>query len=63
MKICHCVKITKEEVDALHTVLGMLEELENDYMISHDFEDETDLTPGDMCSHLRWAIAYLERWQ
>ena len=63
MKICHCIKLTKEENDALHTVISILEEWDNDYMLSHDFEDEDGMSPGDICFHLKDATAYLERWQ
>lgn len=37
MKICHCVKLTDEEVKAFSTVCEMLDEMEDDPMFTSNF--------------------------
>lgn len=63
MKICHCIKMTKEENDALHIVLGMLDELRNDDMISQSCEEENGVSPSDVHYDLENITAFLEKWQ
>lgn len=60
MKICHCVKMTKEENDALHIVLGMLDELRNDDMFSRGCEEENGVVPSNVHYDLENITAYLE---
>jgi len=63
MKICHCVKMTKEENDALYTALGILAELRNDDMFSRGCEDEYGVSPSSIHYDLENIIAYLESLQ
>lgn len=63
MKICHCVKMTKEENDALHTVLGILDELRNDDMLSRGCEEESGILPSNVHYDLENITAYLESLQ
>lgn len=63
MKICHCVTITKEEDDALHIVLGILDELRNDDMLSCDCKKECGILPSNVHYDLENIIAFLEKWQ
>lgn len=63
MKICHCVKMTKEENDALHTVLGILDELRNDDMFSQGCEDNCGASPSNVHYDLENITAYLENLQ
>ena len=62
MKICHCIQTTEEEKDALHITRAILEELENDDMLSHDFEDENGIAPDEIRTWLDNVIAYIEKW-
>lgn len=63
MKICHCVKMTKEENDALHIVLGILDELRNDDMLSRGYEEESGILPSNVHYGLENITAYLESLQ
>jgi len=63
MKICHCVKMTKEENDALHTVLEILDEMRNDDMISQNCEDGYGVHPSNVHYDLENIIAYLKSLQ
>ena len=63
MKICHCVKITKEEDDALHTVLNMLEELRDDDMFSQVVEEGIGVSASDIHFYLQNVIGYIESWR
>lgn len=63
MKICHCIKTTKEENDALHIVLGMLDELRDDDMFSQIVEENIGVSPSDVYFYLQEITAYIEKWQ
>lgn len=63
MKICHCVKMSKEENDALHTVLGILDEMRNDEMLANWCKEECGVHPSNVHYDLENIIAYLEKMQ
>ena len=51
MKICHCVKLTDEEVKAFSTVCTVLDEMEDDDMLTNKF-DTCDVSFCDIRSWL-----------
>lgn len=62
MKICHCIKLTKEENDALHTVLNILDEMRDD-VVGDWCENECGVHPSNVHYDLENIIAYLEKIQ
>ena len=40
MKICHCVKLTDEEIRAFNTVRAVLDAMDRDAMLSSNFDDD-----------------------
>lgn len=51
MKICHCIKITPQELDALETTCNILQTVTEDEIISSAFEEATGYQPeGLQCA-------------
>lgn len=48
MKICHCVKLTDEEIKAFKTVRTVLSEMDNDVMLTQSFDRYSDLGFSDI---------------
>lgn len=48
MKICHCVKLTDEEIKAFKTVRTVLNEMDNDVMLTQSFDRYSDLGFSDI---------------
>ena len=40
MKICHCVKLTDEEIRAFNTVRAVLDAMDDDAMLASNFDDD-----------------------
>jgi hypothetical protein len=51
MKICHCVKLTDEEIKAFNTVRAVLDEMDDDVMLTSNFNNY-DVGFGDIRSWL-----------
>lgn len=49
MKICHCVKLTDEEIKAFKTVRTVLNEMDDDIMLTQSFDRYSDLSFSDIC--------------
>lgn len=47
MKICHCVKLTDEEIKAFNTVRAVLNEMDDDAMLTNNFTSY-DVSFGDI---------------
>lgn len=48
MKICHCVKLTDEEIKAFKTVRTVLSEMDDDVMLTQSFDRYSDLGFSDI---------------
>lgn len=48
MKICHCVKLTDEEIKAFKTVRTVLSEMDDDVMLTQSFDRHSDLGFSDI---------------
>lgn len=45
MKICHCIKITPQELDALEVACNIVKTIAEDDMLSSAFENTTGYAP------------------
>jgi len=61
MKICHCVKLTEEENKAFKTVSAVLDELDDDAMLSSNFND-CDVSFGDIRSWLNEVLDFIDNF-
>ena len=61
MKICHCVKLTDEETKAFDTVRAVLDEMDNDSMLTNSFTD-SDVTFGDIRSWLDDVVDFIHEF-
>ena len=57
MKICHCVKLTEEESKAFKMVSTILDELDDDTMLSSGFDNV--VTFGDIRSWLNDVLDFI----
>lgn len=48
MKICHCIKITPQELDALETAYNIIKTIAEDNMCYSAFESATGHEPDDL---------------
>jgi len=63
MKICHCVKISDEEMKSLLTARDMIRQVADDDMLALNFENEHGIQMGDIAVWLDDAIDFLETWK
>lgn len=59
MKICHCVKLTDEENKAFDTVRAILDEMEDDVMLTSNFNCEISF--GDIRSWLDDVMNFIHK--
>jgi hypothetical protein len=62
MKICHCVKLTDEEVKAFDTVRTVLDEMDNDIMLTSNFNGFDNVGFGDIRSWLDDVMDYINKF-
>ena len=60
MKICHCVKLTDEEIKAFDTVRAVLDEMDNDVMLNSNFINY-DVGFGDIRSWLDDVMKFIRQ--
>ena len=63
MKICHCVKISDEEMKSLLTARDMIRQVADDDMIAHDFDDGHSFEISDFSAWFEDVIDFLEAWK
>ena len=61
MKICHCVKLTDEEVKAFDTVRAVLNEMNEDDMLTNKF-DTYDVNFGDISYWLGDVMDFIRQF-
>ena len=61
MKICHCVKLTDEEIKAFKTVRTVLNEMDNDVMLTQSFDRYSDLGFSDICYWLGEVEGFIRK--
>jgi hypothetical protein len=61
MKICHCVKLTDEEIKAFRTVCSVLNEMDDDAMLNQSFGRYSDLGFCDIRSWLDDVVDFIRR--
>lgn len=61
MKICHCVKLTEEETKAFDTVRAVLDEMDNDVMLTKCFNRYSELGFSDIRSWLDDVMDFIHR--
>jgi hypothetical protein len=62
MKICHCVKLTDEETKAFNTVRAVLDEMDNDIMLTSNFNGFDNVGFGDIRSWLDDVMDYINKF-
>ena len=62
MKICHCVKLTDEEVKAFNTVCNVLDEMEDDSMLVQSFSPDYDVSFGDISYWLNEVTDFIRNF-
>jgi hypothetical protein len=63
MKICHCVKISDEEMKSLLTARDMIRQVADDDMLAHDFDDGHGVQMGDIAAWLDDVFDFFEAWR
>ena len=63
MKICHCVKISDEEMKSLFTARDMIRQVADDDMLALDFENEHGIQMDDIAVWLDDVIDFFETWR
>ena len=63
MKICHCVKISDEEMKSLLTARDMVRQVADDDMLARDFDDGHSVQMDDIASWLDDVIDFFEAWR
>lgn len=61
MKICHCVKLTDEEAKAFKTVRAVLNEMDDDVMLTQSFDRYSDLGFSDICYWLQEVEDFIRK--
>ena len=59
MKICHCIKITPQEQDALEMACNIVKTIAEDDMCSSAFESTTGYFPDDLKSGIGELIGFI----
>ena len=59
MKICHCVKLTEEETKAFETVCTVLNEMDDDVMLTQSFY--SDLSFSDISYWLTAVMDFIRK--
>ena len=62
MKICHCVKLTDEEVKAFNIVCNVLDEMEDDSILVQSFSPDCDVSFGDICYWLNEVTNFIRNF-
>ena len=61
MKICHCVKLTEEETKAFKTVCAVLNEMDDDVMLTQSFDRYSELSFSDICYWLHEVEDFIHK--
>lgn len=61
MKICHCVKLTDEEIKAFKTVCAVLNEMDDDIMLTQSFDRYSDLGFSDISYWLTEVMDFIRK--
>ena len=61
MKICHCVKLTGEEIKAFETVCAVLNEMDDDVMLTQSFDRYSVLGLSDIRSGLDEVVDFIRK--
>ena len=59
MKICHCIKMTSQELDALETARNIVKTIAEDDMYSSTFENTTGYPPDALVSEISELIDFI----
>ena len=59
MKICHCIKMTSQELDALETARNIVKTIAEDDMYSSTFENTTGYAPDALESEIGELIDFI----
>lgn len=59
MKICHCIKMTSQELDALETARNIVKTIAEDDMYSSTFESTTGYPPDALESEISELIDFI----
>lgn len=63
MKICHCIKISDEEMKSLLTARDMIHQVADDDMLALDFENGHGIRVDDIAAWLDDVFDFLEAWK
>jgi len=63
MKICHCIKISDEEMKSLFTARDMIRQVADDDMLALDFENGHGIQMDDIAVWLDDVIDFFETWR
>lgn len=61
MKICHCVKLTDEETKAFKTVCAVLNEMDDDVMLTQSFDRYSDIGFSDISYWLTEVVDFIHK--
>ena len=62
MKICHCIKITPQELDALEMTRNIIKTIAEDDMYSSTFENTTDYPPDALEREIGELINFIHNF-
>ena len=62
MKICHCIKITPQELDALEVTRNIVKTIAEDNMCSSVFESTTGYEPDALESEIGELIDFIHNF-
>ena len=63
MKICHCVKISNEEMQSLLTARDMIRQVADDDMLACNFVNGHGVQMDDIAAWLDDVIEFFEAWK
>lgn len=63
MKICHCIKISDEEMQSLLTTRDMIRQTADDDMLALDFENGYGIQLDDIAGWLNDVFDFFEAWK
>lgn len=63
MKICHCIKISDEEMQSLLTTRDMIRQAADDDMLALNFENGHGIQLDDIVAWLNDVFDFFEAWK
>lgn len=63
MKICHCIKISDEEMNSIRTTQNLIHQAADDDMLALDFENGHGIQMDDIVAWLDDVVNFFEAWR